>query len=70
MLNKIFLTFFFVLIINKPAFAYLDPGSVSLAIQAVLAVIVGGLATIKLWWSNFIGFFKKKPSQAEDKDEL
>ena len=70
MLNKIILTSFLVLIINKPAFAYLDPGSVSLAIQAVLAVIVGGLATIKLWWSNFIGFFKKKPSQAEDKDEL
>ena len=70
MLNKIILIFFLILFINKPAFAYLDPGSVSLAIQAVLAVIVGGLATVKLWWSNFIGFFKKKPSQTEDKDEL
>ena len=70
MLYKFILSISYIFIINKPAFAYLDPGSVSLAIQAVLAVIVGGLATIKLWWSNFIGFFKKKPSQAEDKDEL
>ena len=70
MLNKIILIFFLILFINKPAFAYLDPGSVSLAIQAVLAVIIGGLATVKLWWSNFIGFFNKKPSQTEDKDEL
>ena len=57
-------------LLHKPAYAYLDPGSVSLAIQAVLAVIVGGLATIKLWWSNFIGFFKKKPTDHTDKDEL
>ena len=70
MLNKFILSISYIFIINKPAFAYLDPGSVSLAIQAVLAVIVGGLATIKLWWSNFIGFFKKKPAQTEDKDEL
>ncbi len=34
----------------KPAWAYLDPGSVSLWIQGILAAIVAIATTVKFWW--------------------
>tara|TARA_B100000242_G_C42835724_1_gene388210 strand:+ start:405 stop:596 length:192 start_codon:yes stop_codon:yes gene_type:complete len=40
--------------------AYVDPGSASLIIQAIIGVIAGALATIKLWWKKFIGLFSRK----------
>ena len=40
--------------------AYVDPGSASLIIQAIIGVIAGALATIKLWWKKFISLFSKK----------
>tara|TARA_B100000767_G_C19764375_1_gene536745 strand:+ start:1209 stop:1421 length:213 start_codon:yes stop_codon:yes gene_type:complete len=47
----------------SPAFAYLDPGSASIVLQAVLAAIAGVIATYKLWLfkvRNFLGKIKKK----------
>ena len=40
--------------------AYVDPGSASIIIQAIIGVIAGALATIKLWWKKFISLFSKK----------
>lgn len=33
-----------------PWLAYLDPGAGSLALQAVIAFVLGGLVTVKLFW--------------------
>ncbi len=33
-------------------FAYLDPGTGSFIIQAIVAIILGGLLAIKMYWSR------------------
>ena len=45
---------------TPPAYAYLDPGAASIALQAILAALVGGLATIKFWGHKIKGIFKRK----------
>ena len=32
------------------AHAYLDPGSISLVLQAIIAAIAGGVMTVKYWY--------------------
>jgi membrane-anchored glycerophosphoryl diester phosphodiesterase (GDPDase) len=39
--------------------AYLDPGSGSLLIQLIIAVLVGGLVFLKSYWSKIRSFFSK-----------
>lgn len=39
--------------------AYLDPGTGSIILQAMLAFIAGAAATVSLWWVNFKIFIKK-----------
>jgi hypothetical protein len=39
------------------AHAYLDPGSGSYVLQILLAGIVAGLFTLKLFWVRVLGFF-------------
>lgn len=55
---SILLIIFFSLITH--AEAYVDPGSASLIVQAIIGVIAGALATIKLWWKKFISLFLRK----------
>ena len=43
-----------------PAYAYLDPGSISLALQGFLAALAGLGATIGLWKNKVIGLFSRK----------
>tara|TARA_B110000305_G_C19412532_1_gene626229 strand:- start:1233 stop:1445 length:213 start_codon:yes stop_codon:yes gene_type:complete len=43
--------FFFVL--NSNAYAYLDPGSGSIILQAILGLIAASIATISFYWSKF-----------------
>jgi hypothetical protein len=45
-------------IIPRPAHAYIDPGTGSMVFQAVIAGIVGGFFTLKMYW----GQLKKKLS--------
>ena len=45
---------------SSPAYAYLDPGAASIALQAILAALAGGLATIKFWGHKIKGIFKRK----------
>ena len=51
---------------TTPAYAYLDPGSASIAIQAILAGIAGGLATIKFWGHKIKAIFQRKTSKEEE----
>jgi hypothetical protein len=39
--------------------AYLDPGTGSIILQAILAFIAGAAVTVSLWWMNFKIFIKK-----------
>lgn len=52
----------------KPIF-YLDPGSGSVLIQIIIATILGGLITIRVFWSRLIARFKGGPHQAEQEAE-
>ena len=72
--KKIF-TFFsaswVLLAIPSPAYAYLDPGSISLVLQGVIAGIAGLAATYKIWFFKikiFI-FGPKKINQTSDVDK-
>lgn len=32
------------------AYAYIDPGSMSIVMQAIAGVVVGGIVTIRIYW--------------------
>ena len=49
----------------SPAYAYLDPGTVSIVLQSILAAIAGIVATYKLWIFKIKNFFKKKKTHKE-----
>ena len=56
--------------LTSPAHAYLDPGTASIAIQAILAALAGAIATIKLWGHRIKSVFARKPKADEsDKEE-
>jgi hypothetical protein len=48
----------------KPLFLYIDPGSGSYLVQAIIAAVLGGLFYIKQIWlkvKQFFGIKKKNP---------
>lgn len=52
----------------KTLFAYLDPGSGSLIVQVLIAVIVGILATFRFWKARLLSMFGIK-QDSDDEDE-
>ena len=62
----ILLTVFGILMAYQPrAHAYLDPGTGSLIVQAIIGVFLATALTAKLWWRRLMGLFFKY----EDEDE-
>ena len=61
MINNKFLIIIFLYLLSSitKAHAYLDPGTGSIILQAILAFIAGAAATFSLWWINFKTFIKK-----------
>lgn len=58
---KLFLYFAFiyhVLFLGK-AYAYLDPGTGSIIIQAIIGFIAAGIAAISIYWQKFKNFLRK-----------
>ena len=49
-------------------FGYLDPGSGSLIVQLLIAVVVGILATFRLWKSRLLSLFGRG-EKADKNDE-
>ncbi len=43
--------------------AYLDPGSGSLLLQALLAALLGGAYLLKVYWKKLKGLFKKNKDE-------
>ena len=67
--KKIKLLFYTLLILGSlstSAYAYLDPGSISLAVQGILAAIAGLAATYRLWIFKFKEFFSKLKPKKKD----
>lgn len=55
-------------LIVEPA-AYLDPGTGSMLIQIVLAVLLGAGVAVKIFWRNIKAFFTgKKASEGTTED--
>ena len=77
--NKSFYICVLLLLLGKTnlVYAYLDPGSISLAIQGLIAAVAGLAVTFRYWYwrlLNFLGFGKKvnesdEPGLNSHKDE-
>lgn len=48
------------LISPPPAHAYLDPGTGSVIVQAVVGGIVGAAAIVKLYWTRIMQFIRRE----------
>ena len=51
-----------------PAYAYLDPGSGSIILQAILGFIAATVATMSFYW-NKVKLFLRKIFKKENKDK-
>ena len=69
-MNKIFFSVIVILLYPSVSYAYLDPGTGSILLQAILGAIAAGFMTISIWWQKFksliskiFNFTKKKKSK-------
>lgn len=46
---------------HRSAFAYLDPGTGSILLQALLGGVAGGLVILRLYWTRVKEFFGHGP---------
>jgi hypothetical protein len=53
--------------LSRNAFAYLDPGTGSYIFQVMVAVVIGGLYTIKMFWQKIKNFFSNLFSKKQEK---
>ena len=53
------------LAIASPAYAYLDPGTGSMLISAVLGVAAALALAVKMFWYRLIGLFRGKRPAAD-----
>lgn len=54
------------LFMTAPAFAYLDAGSVSMALQVVIGTVASALVVAKVYLSRITGFFRRGTSGSAD----
>jgi hypothetical protein len=52
--------------VQDPVYAYLDPGTGSIVIQAVVAGVVGALAVCRFYWSRLKGLFRRTSPKDND----
>lgn len=56
----------FLLVSALPAEAYLDPGSGSIVLQAVIAAIAAAAVAVRLYWTRLKSLFGRKRAGAEE----
>jgi hypothetical protein len=54
-------------VFSQSAFAYLDPGTGSYIFQVLVAIFIGGLFTIKMYWQKIKIFFANLFSRKQEK---
>lgn len=62
-----------IVVAPAPAHAYLDPGTGSFVLQAIVGAALGAGFTIKVYWSKIKGFFSRstvEPADAPGDDPL
>ena len=52
--------FFLILLFSTPAYAYIDPGTGSIIIAALVGAFSTGFFYIKNYWTKLKNFFSKK----------
>ena len=57
---KFILFFLFIFLIHNTAYAYIDPGTGSIIIQAIVGAFAAGGIFLKKYWYKLKNFFKKK----------
>jgi hypothetical protein len=63
------LPFFFFFSLPETSNAYLDPGTGSIILQAVIGVAVGGLFAVGLFWSRVKTLFRNLFSRGEKEND-
>lgn len=43
--------------VARPSYAYLDPTSGSMILQAIVGGVAGAIVVIKMYWHRILGFF-------------
>ena len=59
MKNYLFYIVAIYILLNTDAYAYLDPGSGSMILQAILGFIAAALATVSYYWEKVKTFLSK-----------
>ena len=58
-MNKFFFAVTVIFLYPSTSYAYLDPGTGSILLQAILGAIAAGFMTISIWWQKFKSFISK-----------
>ncbi len=68
-INSIVFLILFGLVFSTDSYAYIDPGSGSIILQAIIAAIAGAGTAITIYWKKvklfFSKIFKKKDNEKE-----
>ncbi|GIU46922.1 hypothetical protein [Shewanella algidipiscicola] len=59
-----------ILLFSSPAYAYLDPGTGSIILQAIIAAIVVGFATLRIWWDKLLTLLKLRKKNSLTQEEI
>lgn len=54
------------LFMSSPAYAYLDPGTGSMLLQALIASVTGAFVVGGIYWAKVKAFFKRSQPEKED----
>ncbi len=71
-MNKLNSIFFLLILIVTPntSYAYLDPGTGSIILQAILGFIAATVASISIYWTKFKIILKKIFSKKRNQKKL
>ena len=62
--------FLFTVFVAGPAHAYLDAGTGTIILQAIVGTIAVGMVSIKLYWYRIKNFFKNRtPEEPKDRNK-
>ena len=57
------------ILMTRPAHAYLDPASGSMILQVIVAAVAAVAITLKAFWHKIRGLFGGRPAEEEAEDE-
>jgi len=75
-MNKVFLIILIFMVLNPSfAYAYLDPGTGSIILQAIIGLIAAGLTAVSIYWEKFKSiiskvFMRDKKDENKDKSKI